>query len=140
MKKTLVLSFLLFILVGCNAHNGELTFSEVNPEKANANVKDFIDTVELNEDGDGNGIYVFDSGEDHYYVFLSQEYLINGNSFGEVDVKVEDRSLNIYLRDRSKQEANGTKQKLYEIRAKGDYEFLRVFKNGEETTIEAVGG
>lgn len=121
-------------------NSDELTISEINRDEVNTKAKEFIETVEMNEDGSGNGIYVFQAGDDRYYLFLSQEYLTNGTYFDEVEVKVENGSLSIYLKDRAKQDADNIMQKVYEMNAMGEYEFLRVFKNGEETTIETFGG
>ncbi len=126
--------------MGCNVNDGKLTFSEINPEKASATVKDFITQMEINEDGTGNGIYILNVKKDKFYLFLSQEFLDKGKSFGSIDVKEEEDTLTIYLNERSdKGQENQVMQKLYEIHRPKDYEFLRVFKNGEETHIQTVG-
>ncbi|KQL21426.1 hypothetical protein ACFFHH_13535 [Cytobacillus solani] len=140
MKKLLLLPFMLLLLMGCNVNDGKLTFSEINPEKASATVKDFITQMEINEDGTGNGIYILNVKKDKFYLFLSQEFLDKGKSFGSIDVKEEEDTLTIYLNERSdKGQENQVMQKLYEIHRPKDYEFLRVFKNGEETHIQTVG-
>lgn len=121
-------------------NDGELTFSEINREKASANVKDFIIQMEINEDGTGNGIYILNVKKDKFYLFLSQEFLDEGKNFGSIDVKEEEDALTIYLNESPDigQENQGM-YKLYEIHRPKDYEFLRVFKNGEETHIQTVG-
>ncbi|KOP71912.1 hypothetical protein AMS60_21750 [Bacillus sp. FJAT-21945] len=140
MKKLLLLPFMLLLLMGCNVNDGKLTFSEINPEKASATVKDFITQMEINEDGTGNGIYILNVKKDKFYLFLSQEFLDKGKSFGSIDVKEEEDTLTIYLNERSdKGQENQVMQKLYEIHRSKDYEYLRVFKNGEETHIQTVG-
>lgn len=140
MKKLAFLPFMLLLLVGCIGSDNELTFSEINPDKASKRVKDFITQMEINEDGTGNGIYVFNDGKDKFYLYLSQEFLEKGTTFGALDVKEEEDSLNIYLNELSDDEMTDTEQrKLYKINRPKDYEFLRVFKNGEETYIQTVG-
>lgn len=126
--------------MGCNVNDGKLTLSEINPEKASATVKDFITQMEINEDGTGNGIYILNVKKDKFYLFLSQEFLDKGKSFGSIDVKEEEDTLTIYLNERSdKGQENQVMKKLYEIHRLKDYEYLRVFKNGEETHIQTVG-
>lgn len=139
-KKLAFLPLMLLLLVGCIGNDKELTFSEINPEKASKRVKDFITQMEINEDGTGNGIYVFNEGKDKLYLYLSQEFLEKGNTFGSFDVKEEEGSINIYLNELSDEEMTDTvQQKLYKINRPKDYEYLRVFKNGEETYIQTVG-
>lgn len=121
-------------------NDGELAFSEINREKASADVKDFITQMEINEDGKGNGIYILNGKKDKFYLFLSQEFLDKGKGFGSIDVKEEEDALSIYLNESSDiGQENQETYKLYEIHRPKDYEFLRVFKNGEETHIQTVG-
>ncbi len=121
-------------------NDGKLAFSEISREKARANVKDFITQMEINEDGTGNGIYILNGKKDRFYLFLSQEFLDEGKSFGSIDVKEEEDALSIYLNESSDiGKENQETYKLYEIHRPKDYEFLRVFKNGEETHIQTVG-
>ncbi|MED3549920.1 hypothetical protein [Cytobacillus praedii] len=140
MKKLMLLPFMLLLLMGCNGNDGKLTFSEIHQEKASAKVKDFITQMEINEDGTGNGIYVLNGKEDKFYLFLSQEFLDKGKSFGSIDVKEEEDTLTIYLNESSNiGQEDQVLNKLYEINRPKDYEFLRVFKNGKETHIQTVG-
>ena len=139
MRKLVVLPFILVLLIGCKVNDDKLTFSEINPEKASSKVNEFITNIEINEDGTGNGIYVMNAGKEKLYLYLSQEFLEKGNSFGPFDVIEDENSLNIYLNTISdKKDESKVERKLYEVNRKQEYEFLRVYKNGEETYIQMV--
>lgn len=139
MKGFLLLLSVLALLTGCNFNGDELTFLNVKLEKVKGEVKEFINQMETNENGFGNGIYIFNDSEGRYYLYLSQEFLDDGKSFGEVDVNIEDDSLNIYLNESSANENAGNTYKLYEINVANPYKVLRVYKNGEETNIQTIG-
>ncbi|WP_409254249.1 hypothetical protein V1502_10265 [Bacillus sp. SCS-153A] len=92
----------------------------------------------MDEDGSWNGIYIAeDSG--HKYLFLSQEFLDEGKAFGKVDVEGEGDQLNVYLTDQpGESDQKPTGGKLYYIETDKNYEFLDIFKNGEETYKSVV--
>ncbi|MEK3955824.1 MULTISPECIES: hypothetical protein [Bacillales] len=134
--------FLLLILIVCGILTGcggnKVTISEINLEKANDIVKNFIMDVENDEKGTGTGIYMYNDSKKRY-LYLNQDFLDDGKEFGDIDIKTDENSINIYLNDISNSEGEADTYKLYKINVKGDYEYLKVFKNGEETHFEGIG-
>ncbi|MEK5147748.1 hypothetical protein MKX53_11980 [Psychrobacillus sp. FSL K6-4615] len=134
--------FLLLILIVCGILTGcggnKVTISEINLEKANDIVKNFIMDVENDEKGTGTGIYMYNDSKKRY-LYLNQDFLDDGKEFGDIDIKTDENSINIYLNDISNSEGEAGTYKLYKINVKGDYEYLKVFKNGEETHFEGIG-
>lgn len=125
------------ILTGC-AGNKE-TISEINFENANDNMKNFIENVENDDKGRDTGIYIYNHSKNQRYLYLNQDFLGDGRAFGDIDIKTDENSINIYLNDISNSEGEADTYKLYKINFKGDYEYLKVFKNGEETHFAGIG-
>jgi hypothetical protein len=125
------------ILTGCGGN--KVTISEINLENVNDNVKSFIENVEYDEKGTGTGIYIYNDSKNQRYLYLNQDFLDDGRSFGDIDIKTDENSLIIYLNDISISEGKADTYKLYKINFKGNYEYLKVFKNGEETHFGGVG-
>lgn len=71
--------------------------------------------------------------------YLNQDFLDDGRGFGDVDINTDENSINIYLNDTPISEEEAATYKLYKINIKEDYEYLKVFKNGEETHFSGVG-
>lgn len=136
MKRLLLLILIVCcILTGCGGN--KVTISEINLENANDNVKSFIENVENDEKGTGTGIYIYNDSKNQRYLYLNQDFLDDERGFGDIDIKTDENSINIYLNDISVGEADT--YKLYKLNLKGDYEYLKVFKNGEETHFGGVG-
>jgi len=125
------------ILTGCEEN--KVTISEINLENANNNVKSFIESVESDEKGTETGIYIYNDSKNQRYLYLNQDFLDDERGFGDIDIKTDENSINIYLNDISISEGEGDTYKLYKIKFKGDYEYLKVFKNGEETHFGGIG-
>ena len=139
MRRFLVLILVISsILSGCG--NDEVSFSEVSLEKAKDDVKEFIEYIEASRNGEGNGIYMFQYSETYLYLYLNQDFLESGNGFGSLDIKIDDNSWNIYLSEGSDVTGLVDKYRLYKIKLDGKYEYMKVFKNGEETYFQTVGG
>ena len=134
--------FLLLILIVCGILTGcggnKVTISEINLDKTNDIVKQFIMDVENDEKGIGTGIYMYSDSKKRY-LYLNQDFLDDGKEFGDIDIKTDENSINIYLNDISNSEGEPGTYRLYKINVKGDYEYLKVFKNGEETHFEGMG-
>lgn len=138
MKRTLLLILMVCgILTGCGGN--KVTISEINLENVNDNVKSFIENVENDEKGTGTGIYIYNDSKNQRYLYLNQDFLVDGRGYGDIDIKTDENSINIYLNDISISEGEADTYKLYKINFKGDYEYLKVFKNGEETHFGGVG-
>ncbi len=125
------------ILTGCGGD--KVTILEINLENANDNVKRFIENVENDEKGTGTGIYIYNDSKNQRYLYLNQDFLDDGTGFGDIDIKTDENSINIYLNDISISKGEADTYKLYKINLKGDYEYLKVFKNGEETHFGGIG-
>lgn len=127
------------ILSGCS--NDEISFSEVNIDKVKEDVKDFIRGIEASESEKGTGIYMFNESDKVRYLYLDKDFLDNEKGFGDLDIKVDDNSLNIYLTDSLDAAVSEEEYKLYKIKLKSneEYEYMKVFKNGEETNLQLIG-
>lgn len=124
------------ILSGCGGN--KVTISEISFEKANDIVKSFIENVENNKQGSDTGIYIYNDTKNRY-LYLNQDFLNDRRGFGDIDIKTDEDSINIYLNDISITDGEENTYKLYKIKIKGEYEYLKVFKNGEETHFASIG-
>ncbi len=138
MKRILLLVLIVSgILIGCSA--GEETISEINLKNANDNVKSFVESIEDVGKDTETGIYMFNDSKKQHYLYLNQDILDSGRDFGDADINTDENSLNIYLNDSSVSEEEVATYKLYKIKIQDDYEYLKVFKNGEETHFAGIG-
>lgn len=136
MKKLLFLILIVCgLLTGCGGN--KVTISEINLEKANDIVKSFIENVE-NDEGSDTGIYMYNDTKNRF-LYLNQDFLNDERGFGDIDIKIGENSINIYLNDISISDGEEDLYKLYKIKVKGEYEYLKVFKNGEETHFAGIG-
>lgn len=135
MKRLFVLLMVVSVLVGCGEK--QLTYSEVSIDQVHADVKRFIDGIETSEDPKGNGIYVFEENEMKRYVYLNQDFLDSGKGFGDLDIRTDEDSFQIYLQQND--EPTKDEYKLYTITLDRTYEYMRVFKDDEETHIQLMG-
>lgn len=126
------------MLFGCS--NDELTFSEISLKKVNANVERFIHAVNAPENDKGNGIFIFNDSDHVNYLFVNEDFLEDGNGFGGLDIKTDDNSVKLYLTDDAEATDLTETYKIYKIKLDRKYDYMRVFKNGEETYFETSGG
>ncbi|MDV6377880.1 hypothetical protein ORD22_06340 [Sporosarcina sp. GW1-11] len=137
MRSFLMLIVLLTsVLSGCGKN--EVSFSEISIDQATRDVKDFIETGVTTEDS--NGIHIFENASDTRYLYLDQDYLESGKGFGSLDIKTDDNAWNIYLTEEDEVTKAAESYRLYKIKLDKDYEYMRVFKNGEETYFQSVSG
>ena len=138
MRKFSVLILLVIsILSGCN--KDEVTFSEVSIDKVKKDVKDFILHLELSESDKGTGIYMFNESGKVRYLYLNQDFLESKKGFGNLNTQSDHNSWNIYLEEDSDAAELEEDYKLYKIKLKAEYEYMKVFKNGEETFFQTIG-
>lgn len=138
MKRILLLILIVCgILTGCEGI--KVTISEINMENVNDNVTNYINIVDNDEMSTGTGVYMYNYSKNQRYLYLNQDFLDGGRDFGDIDIKLDENSINIYLNDISISEGEVDTYKLYKINLKGDYEYLKVFKNGEETHFDGIG-
>lgn len=136
MKRLVILLFVISgILVGCGEK--ELSYSEVSIDQVNADTKNFIDGIKLHEDVASNGIYLYQDTETIRYLYLNQDFLDSGKGFGEFEIKTDEDSFKLYLQEN--EEPSEDEYKLYKIKLDRAYEYMRVYKNGEETHIQLMG-
>lgn len=141
LRRVLLLILMISVLlIGCDSETDEFSFAEVSIDEVDSDVTEFIDHVTIFKEENSNGIYIFNDSEKRQYLYLSQEFLDKRKSFGDVDIKAEEDSINIYLNDRIEEETETNNYKLYEINLDNKkYEYTRVFKNGEETYFQVSG-
>ncbi|PID15312.1 hypothetical protein CSV63_09110 [Sporosarcina sp. P34] len=135
MRKLFVLLMVVGVLVGCGEK--QLSYSEVTIDQVNADVKSFIDGIETSEDPEGNGIYMFNETEVKRYLYLNQDFLDSGKGFGDMEIKTNEDSIQIYLQEND--EPTEDEYKLYNITLDRTYEYMQVFKNDEETHFQLIG-
>ena len=138
MKRALLLFLVVCgILTGCV--NNKVSVSEIDLENAKDTVKIFIEKIEEEDKGTGNGIYIYNDSKNRRYLYISQDFFDDGRGFGAIDIKTGESSVNIYLSDISIADNEADTYKLYKIDLDKDYEYIKVFKNGEETHFASVG-
>ncbi|ARF13998.1 hypothetical protein [Sporosarcina ureae] len=135
MRKLFVLLIIASVLVGCGEK--QLSYSEVPIDEVNADVKSFIDGIETSEDVEGNGIYMFSENEMKRYLYLNQDFLDSGKGFGDMEIRTDEDSFQIYLQEND--EPTEDEYKLYKITLDRTYEYMRVFKDDEETHVQLIG-
>ncbi|AXH99036.1 hypothetical protein DV702_04380 [Sporosarcina sp. PTS2304] len=135
MKRFLVLVVLFAAIVGgCSPK--EVTVKEIKVEKGPSNVKNYVENSTTFKEG--TGIHVIQGSDDKRYVYIDQNFLDDGKGFGEMKIITDDDSWNIHLTEDEKNDPTET-YKLYKIQLDKEYEYMRVFKNGEETHFQSVG-
>lgn len=85
-------------------------------------------------------VYIYTDSKNQRYLYLNQGFLDDGRGFGKTNIKLNENSLEIYLNDISFSEEEVATYKLFKINIKEDYEYLKVFKNGEEAEYEMFVG
>lgn len=139
----IVASILLFAMIslsGCKKN--DRIYEEVNLDSIfNAKLKE-----KINELFPDNGVYLYDKpGDKGEYLILNSNQT---NSLGEIalysDVKVEieEDTMMIYYTETMKtytpnEEAD--KQFVYKIKSNKQCEYIRIYKNGEESYFDSIG-
>lgn len=138
MKKVILLILMVCsILIGCSG-DGEI-LSEMDLKNVNNDVKSFIEHAESAGEDIETGIYMYTDSKNQRYLYLNQDFLDKGRTFGNVDVNTDENSINIYLDDMPISEGEVATYKFYKINIQEDYEYLKVFKNSEETHFTNIG-
>ncbi|MTI70554.1 MAG: hypothetical protein FH751_09930 [Firmicutes bacterium] len=141
-KKVLIIGIILIVLffsnVGCTSVSN-LTYSEVAIENLNKNVVKFI-----TDHKGSNGVYIFNNSEKEIYLFLNNKNIKQGDkaAFYE-DVRIEEKgdTIAISFDEHYTSDYNNIVENklIYRIRKNKDFEYIKVYKNGEETYIDVVG-
>lgn len=135
LRKLFLLLMITGVLVGCGEK--QLSYSEVTIDQVNADVKTFIDGIETDDEPEGNGVYMFNGTGLIRYLYLNQDFLDSGKGFGDMDIKTDEDSFQIYLQQN--EEPTKDEYKLYKITLDRTYEYMRVFKDDEETHFQLIG-
>ena len=135
MKKMLVLlGMVVGMLAGCG--NQEASVSEVELKDVDKSIQKFIRDIEPGEDPDSTGIYVFTEKDTYRYVYVNEDFLDSGKGFGDFDIKTDEDSFQLNFNESD--EPSQEEYKLYRIQLDRQYEYMEVYKNGEETTLHSV--
>lgn len=140
MKKIILFMLMLSgLLTGCLFESKELSIQEVEMGDIGNRAREFFEGIEMRKTEKGNGIYIFNESENIRYIYLNQDFLELGKKFGEADILHNEDSLEIYVNDKDETEEEQDPYKIYEIKQYEDYEYLRIFKNNEETYFQISG-
>lgn len=139
--RKIILFMLMFsgLLTGCQLESEELSIKEVGMSDISKRATEFFEGIEMHKMEKGNGIYIFNESENSRYIYLNQDFLEPGKMFGEADILHNEDSLEIYLSDKDETEEELEQYKIYEIKQYEEYEYLRIFKNNEETYFHIIG-
>lgn len=127
------------LLTGCLFESKELSIQEVEMGDISTIATEFFEGIEMDKIENGNGIYMFNESETIRYIYLNQDFLEPGKMFGEVDILHNEDSLEIYLNVKDETEEEQDPYKIYEIKQYEEFEYLRIFKNNEETYFQIIG-
>jgi len=138
---TLFMLFILIVasLVGCN--KAENIINEVNIDGINNDAKIFIDNNKNN-----NGLYLFSPLGEKQYLIVSYSSVLQGEEakfLHSINAKVHDQTLIIVIEELNTLDYDDKrleKLKIFNLSSVQKYENIQIFKNGEETKIDVVGG
>lgn len=135
MRRIFVLLLIISgVLAGCG--DKEVSYKEVELDDVDKSIQEFIMGVIPGEDPESNGIYVFTEDSSYRYVYVDQDFLDSGKGFGDFEVKTDEDSFQLHLNESD--EPSEDQYRLYEITLDRQYEYMKVYKNGEETYSHAV--
>lgn len=135
MKKILILLAACIVLAACSAK--EAAIKELPLDKAKGGLSDYITGIETSTEEKNTGIYLYQKEENRRYLYLNEDFLNEGKDFGEVTVETDDDSIRIYT---SEVDGEPSANKLYIIELDDrQYEYMRVYKNDEETYFASIG-
>lgn len=144
---TSIIVFIILIISGVftkinNAKDNTFTTEKLN---FNSSVYKKINNI-VSVVIDKNRTYLLNIGEDVTYLILDGSYLNFKNETSYFsDVKIENKgdSILIYFSEELKTYSEGKNSEnrlIYKITKDNDTEYIKVFKNGEETHIDSVIG
>jgi hypothetical protein len=94
-----------------------------------------------------NGVYLFNTGklDETYFILDGTHVDLNGKapSFSDVKIETLEDTIMIYFNEELKNYsiATSSEQKLvYKIIKDKNYNYIKLFKNGEETYFDEIGG
>ncbi|WP_239616813.1 hypothetical protein [Cohnella mopanensis] len=132
-------TIILACLVGCN--KAASVINEVNIEGLNKNAKIFVDNIK-----NSNGLYLFSPIDEKQYLIVSYSNVLQGEEakfLSSINAEVQDQTLTINLEELVTQDYQDKRLKkltIFNLGSDQEYEKIRIFKNGEETHFDLVGG
>lgn len=136
MRKLMVGLLIMILLAGCNS---ALTFTEVDMNRANKDVKEFMNAVQ-----DENGTHLFHDSERNMYVYLNSGNVIQGSKathFSDFNLKANGDTLNILFHHESTDDYSNPDfnyQMLYKVKLNKTYDKIMLFDNDEETAFHTI--
>lgn len=136
MKKLVSLIVFTLLVSGCNSN---FTFSEIEVDNVNSNVREFIKHVEPE-----NGNYLYLDGKKGMYVFLNGKYVKQGSDavyFSDFNVNAQQGTLNVFFNqeyDSDYSNKNLRYQVLYKIETEAVYDTIKLFSNGKPISFDII--
>lgn len=131
-KLVLLLLMLVGLLAGCGENKS--SYIEIDREQVSGDVANFIRSAD--EYTDGTGIYKFYEKPNVQYLYINEPFLDDGKGFGGLDMTVDADTMHLdVLEEDAPTEAT---YRLYKIESNEEYEYSKVYKNGEETYFEMI--
>jgi flagellar basal body L-ring protein FlgH len=136
----IALSILIVLGAGCEK-SSPVEISEIKIQNADSKVQEFV-----NRFSNQNDIYLFTNEKQEKYLFLNGYNVVEGKEapyFSDTKVELDDDTLTVYFNEKytnSYSNKELSNRLLYRIRVDKQYEYIRIFKNGEETHFDVVGG
>lgn len=137
--KRILLPILMIVVIVNGCSNEEVTITEMDIENVKDKIESFIKEVESLEEGNESGIYLYNDSENKRYLYLNENFLDEGEYFGDVEIQTDEDAIYIYLTDTTMDGNEATESKLYQINMQEHKEYLKVFKNDEETHFANIG-
>lgn len=141
MKKILLILLGIVVLSGCNI-NSSLFIKEVNQESLSRDIQLFFQGVK-----EENGVHLyFDNQNNTMFVYLNGSNVTQDKKavyFTEFDVKRENDTLNLlYKSDMTSDYSNSSLEHelFYKVNADKEYEEVKLFNNGNETSFGTISG
>ncbi len=135
----MVVSVLVLLLMGCTT---ELTYSEIEIEKANQDVQDFIGSVGVQG---GPSLY-FDGKKGQMYVYLNGSNVIQGEKathFKDFELEVDGDTLKFLFNQHDTDDYSSKELKykaLYKVKLDKEYDQVEAYSNGKLVSYQVVSG
>lgn len=139
MKRMMVGILLTLLVAGCNS---ELTFSEIEAEKAGKDIQEFIESV---EDQKGPNLY-FDEKKGQMYVYLNGANVIQGEKathFKDFELDVDGNTLKFLFNQHETDEYSSKElsyKALYKVKLDKEYDQVEAYSNGQLVPFQVVSG
>lgn len=143
---TSILVLVILVIIGIFTKMNNVKDGTFITEKLNTDSRDYKKIIDkISGAIKENGVYLLNTGKDNItYLILDGSYINLKNEapyFSDVKIENRENSINIYFREEMKTYPEGEypdHRLIYKITKDKDTEYIRVFKNGEETHVDSV--